>query len=77
MAGSVRAAARVARVGRHTVRRWRDWLTRRGTVFAFHLVSRFPDWARVPNLSAFWHEVLVGRSLLEVMTVLDAHLSVP
>ena len=77
VAGSVRAAARVAGIGRHTVRRWRDWLTQRGAVFAFHLASRFPDWARVPDLGAFWRETLVGRSLPEVMTVLDAYLTVP
>ena len=77
VAGSVRAAARVAGVGRHTVRRWRDWLTRRAAVLAFHLASRFPDWARVPDLKTFWREILVERSLAEVMTVLDAHLTVP
>jgi transposase-like protein len=75
--GSVRAAARVAQVCRHTVRRWRGWLAERGEVFAFHLTSRFPDWARVPDRASFWREVLVDRSLQQVMAVLDTQLTVP
>lgn len=74
---SVRAAAQVAQVCRHTVRRWRGWLAERAEVFAFHLKSRFPDWARVPDLATFWREILVGRSLQEVIAVLDSHLTVP
>ncbi len=74
---SVRAAARVAKVCRSTVRRWRDWLVLRAEIFAFHLKSHFPDWARVPDLVAFWRETLVGRSLQEAMATLDSHLTVP
>ncbi len=75
--GSVRAAARVAQACRHTVRRWRHWLAERGEAFAFHLKSHFPDWARVPDLARFWREILVGRSLQEVMAILNPHLIVP
>ena len=76
-AGSVRATALVLQVCRNTVLRWRGWLAEHAEVFAFHLKSRFPDWAREPDLTTFWREILVGRSLQEEMAILDTHLTVP
>jgi len=74
---SLHAAARCGQVARHTARRWRDWLARRGEQFAFFLRSRCPDWGRVGDTAAFWHASLAERSLPELMAWLDRDLIVP
>jgi len=62
---------------RSTLRRWRDWLFNRGDEFAFHLRSREPEFGRVSEPSAFWHNVISSLSLAQAMALLDRHLIVP
>lgn len=75
--GSLHAAARAGQVDRRTARRWSAWLAARGEVFAFHLRSRFPDWGRAGDTSAFWRTSLAERSLPTLMAWLDRELTVP
>ncbi|MCU0922899.1 MAG: DUF6431 domain-containing protein, partial [Burkholderiaceae bacterium] len=76
MGDSLYAAARYCKVGRHTARRWRDWLAARGELFAFFLRRRFPDWGRAGDTAAFWRVSLGERSLAELMAWLDRDLVV-
>lgn len=74
---SLRRTCRDTQLRRHTVRRWRDWLTRRGEHFAFFLRSRFPDLARSADFCGFWKNLLGAMPLSGAMAWLDRHLDIP
>ena len=74
---SLRRAAHTACLTRHTVRRWRDWLCRRGDDFMFFLRSRFPEWGRSIDAPAFWRTAMAELSLAHAMAGLDRDLIVP
>jgi hypothetical protein len=61
---------------RHTVRRWRDWLSTRSETFMFQLRSRFPEWGRI-DAQDFWRTMPDGMSLANAMAWLDRDLIVP
>ena len=77
LGSSLRQGAARSGVARSTVRRWRDSLRERSTVFAFHLCSRFPDLGRTVDSTAFWQSCLSTWSLAETMTWLDREVDVP
>lgn len=64
-------------LGRHTVRRWRDWLCQRGEVFVFHLRSRFAQLGRQSDTPALWLSVMNAMGLGVAMAWLDQDLVVP
>lgn len=64
-------------LGRHTVRRWRDWLCQRSEVFVFHLRSRFAQLGRDSETPVLWYRVLHDMTLGVAMTWLDQDLVVP
>lgn len=74
---SLHGCARCSGRDRHTVRRWRDWLHRRGEPFAFFLRGRWPELGRVADFDAFWRNVIDELSLQQAMVLLDRELVVP
>lgn len=74
---SLHGCARASGCDRRTVRRWRDWLDRRGEEFEFFLRSRWPELGRVAEHAAFWRNVIETLSLREAMAWLDRELIVP
>lgn len=64
-------------LGRHTVRRWRDWLDQRSEVFVFHLRSRFAELGRESDTPALWRSVMHAMGLGVAMAWLDQELLVP
>lgn len=73
---SLHRCSRTSCLDRHTVRRWRDWLTARSETFIFHLRSRFPEWGRT-DAPDFWRTMPDGMSLANAMAWLDRDLIVP
>lgn len=75
---SLRSVSLVVQPCRHTLRRWRQWLTVRSETFGFHLRSRFAELGRTPEGPAFWRSCLDCMPLSEAMAWLDRHgVSVP
>lgn len=74
---SLRGAALCAGVGRHTARRWRDWLHVDTKRFAFVLRSRFPELGRGGDGTGFWSACLAAMSLAEAMAWADREICVP
>lgn len=74
---SLHGCAHCSGLDRRTVRRWRDWLRKRGEQFAFFLRSRWPELGRVADFDAFWRNVIDELSLQQAMTWLDRDLVVP
>ncbi len=64
-------------LGRHTVRRWRDWLHDRSATFAFFLRSRFAELGRSVDGDSFWRNVIDAMGLDAAMAWLDCDLTVP
>ena len=64
-------------IGRHTVRRWRDWLCQCSEVFVFHLRSRFAELGRERDTRVLWYRVLHDMTLAGAMAQLDRELIVP
>jgi transposase-like protein len=73
---SVHYCSRMANVGRHTVRRWWNWLHARSETFIFRLLSRYPDLGRV-DVAQFWPTLFSGMGLARAMGALDTELTVP
>lgn len=75
---SLRCAAAVAGLSRHTVRRWWRWLREQTQTFAFLLRSRFPELGRTTDIASFWRACLRLMPLCQVMAWLDGDgLTVP
>lgn len=68
---SLRCAAAVTGLSRHTVRRWWAWLRERTEDFAFHLRSRFPELGRTEGVATFWRACLSLMPLDKAMAWLD------
>ncbi len=68
---SLRCAAAVTGLSRHTVRRWWAWLRERTQDFAFHLRSRFPELGRTEGVATFWRACLSLMPLDKAMAWLD------
>ena len=77
MGFSVRRCSVCAGVGRHTVRRWRDWLCQRSEEFVFHLRSRFAELGRAPDTPMLWYRVMHEMTLGVAMAGLDQDQIVP
>ncbi len=74
---SVRRCSACTGLGRHTVRRWRDWLCQRSEVFVFHLRSRFAELGRHSDPPVLWYRVMHDMTLGVAMAWLDQDLVVP
>jgi len=74
---SLAGCCRCCGLERRTVRRWRDWLDRRGETFAFWLRSRFPELGRHAEHAAFWRHVLDSLSLAQAMAWVEREITVP
>lgn len=74
---SLRATARCVGLGRHTARRWRDWLHASTSTFAFVLRSRFPELGRGGDGPGFWRACLAAMPLAEAMAWADREMTVP
>ena len=75
---SLRRAATLTGLARHTVRRWWRWLQMSSTDFAFHLRSRFDALGRTTDISSFWRACFERMPLCMAMAWLDHDgLSVP
>jgi hypothetical protein len=74
---SLRGCAHCSGRDRRTVRRWRDWLARRGEQFAFCLRSRFPELGRCTDQGSFWRHVIDTMGLRQAMVWLDLELDLP
>jgi len=77
MGCSVRRCSACTGLGRHTVRRWRDWLCQCSEVFVFHLRSRFAELGRAPDTPVLWYRVMHDMTLGVAMAWLDPDLIVP
>ena len=77
MGFSVRRCSACTGLGRHTVRRWRDWLCQRSEDFVFHLRSRFAELGRAPDTPMLWYRVMHEMTLGRAMAWLDQDLIVP
>ncbi len=60
-----------------TVRRWRDWLNKRGEEFSFWLRSRFSLLGRHPDQEFLWRDVMQNMTLMSAMAWCDCHTTVP
>jgi hypothetical protein len=74
---SVRHCSQCSWRARSTVRRWRDWLGKRGDTFAFCLRSRFPELGRLPDQPSFWRDVMHNMTLMQAMAWCDRGIDVP
>jgi hypothetical protein len=74
---SLAACARRCGLGRHTLGRWRDWLSRHSETFKFWLRSRFPALGRIADDALFWRHVFDTHSLARAMAWLDQEMTVP
>jgi hypothetical protein len=75
--GSQRHASREAKVDRHTVRRWWNWLATRHDAFSALLRSRFPDLGRTVDSAHFWRNLIEHMPFAEAMGWLDREMTVP
>jgi hypothetical protein len=74
---SLAACTQQCGLGRHTLGRWRAWLSLHSETFKFWLCSRFPELGRIADHALFWRHVFDTLSLARAMAWLDQEITVP
>ena len=62
---------------RRTIGRWWNWLCECGTVFRFHLSSRFAELGRLGGELDYWCQVLETMGLSRAMAFVNQEMRVP